>query len=78
MLGVTPFSYRFQREQVVHAFTFERAAYRSTTQEVTVTSDGAVAVALTPEPKRVARKPVVAPQPVQAHVDLNSTMKVFE
>ncbi|MEO6775519.1 MAG: serine/threonine-protein kinase [Kofleriaceae bacterium] len=77
ILGTTPFSYRFKRGDAVRTFEFQRAAYKPSTQDVTVSSDGAIAVALASV--WVAKPPkhhAVAPQNI--HVDRNSTMKVFE
>ena len=83
VLGVTPFAYRFKRESAVRTFQFELAAYMPSTQEVAVSSDGAIAVALAPARLAPARphathKRTAASPPVKAHVDRNSTMKVFE
>lgn len=77
VLGVTPFAYHVKRENEVRSFTFDLAAYTTSTQDVAISSDGAIAVVFTPVPVRAAQVHTVAAQPVK-HVDLNSTMKVFD
>jgi serine/threonine protein kinase len=77
VLGVTPFAYHVKRDNEVRSFTFELAAYTSSTQDVAISSDGAIAVVFTPVPARAAQVHTVAAQPAK-HVDLNSTMKVFD
>jgi serine/threonine protein kinase len=73
LLGTTPFTYRFKREAAVRRFEFELATYVSATQEIAVTKDGAIAVALSPVPA-----PVHVSAPVKRHIDRNGTMKVFD
>ena len=80
LLGTTPFTYRFKREDAVRRFDFELATYVSATQEIAVTKDGAIAVALSPVPAPVRTISTTQPPTptVKRHVDRNSTMKVFD
>jgi serine/threonine-protein kinase len=81
VLGTTPFAYRFKREDAVRQFEFELATYESATQEIAISNDGAIAVALSPVPipVRSVRSTSQPPTPaVKRHVDRNSTMKVFD
>jgi serine/threonine protein kinase len=82
LLGTTPFTHRFKREDAVRTFDFELATYAPATQEIAVTNDGAIAVALSPLPAVVSHTRAIMttrpPTPSDKHVDRNSTMKVFD